>query len=245
MNVLCLRRLRRLRRLPVSASLRLQHSLVDTIPPVMSQNLLEKLLESIVRQLDEANTRLADANAKVLRGAVAAGEQKLKFEKLESASLSKIAELDTKIKLIENNLDLRTSMEVVAEVLRVRAKQLPKPLALPTGVQPVLDAMVAGAFDTSQIHFDDAKKKIMAEVGGTTTSLSVKRALDRMYGELSKHHHDGGGTTQLTVRAGEQTPPEAIAALSVLLFGRRLFHLSIDAEYLDLKGNRVLLLSKL
>ncbi|KAJ7224152.1 hypothetical protein GGX14DRAFT_386939 [Mycena pura] len=252
MNVLCLRRLRRLRRLPVSASHRLQHNLVATTLPVVSQNFLEQLLqnhkssqESLLRQQESLLRRLDKANVKLVQRSDAAGEQKLEFRELELSSLSEIAKLNTKIKVIQNNLDLRTSMEIIAEVLRVRAKHLPKPIALPAiGVQPVLDAVVGGRFDTSLIHFNDAKKKIMAEVGGTT-SRSVKHALDCIYGELSKHHHDGGGTTHLTVREGEQTPPEAIAALSVLLFARRLFHLSIDAEYQDSGGQRVLLLSKL
>ncbi|KAJ7203586.1 hypothetical protein GGX14DRAFT_570041 [Mycena pura] len=228
-----------LRRLPVSTAVstsrRLQHHPGNMMP------FLKELMKNHQSQQERLQQRLDDANAQLTAAAVAAA---VKLNTLELTSLREISDLNTKIKIMNNNLCLRSSMEVVAEVLRVHAKQLPKPIPFPPiGVQPVLDAIVAGKFNTPLILFDDAKKMIMSQLGGIT-SASVGCALKTIYAELLKHHHDGG-STQLTVKAGEQTPPEAIAALSVLLFARRLFHCSIDAAYQDSTGQPLFLLSNL
>ncbi|KAJ7709663.1 hypothetical protein B0H17DRAFT_1190844 [Mycena rosella] len=130
-----------------------------------------------------------------------------------------ISDLQTDIQRAKNNLDARSSIEIVTGVLRMT---IHPPLRLAPGVQPVLDAIAKGHFDGpgvatvggALVHYADAQAAVVAAVaarGGLPTK-SVAQALGKLYGELFKHHH-GGVTSQISIKHDQQTMSEAVAAM--------------------------------
>ncbi|KAJ6578064.1 hypothetical protein B0H19DRAFT_574829 [Mycena capillaripes] len=170
-------------------------------------------------------------------------QRKLVAEGNEAAkdNLRKISDLEIEVKRIQNNLNLRSGIEIVAEVLRLKSKQPPimEP-ALPVGVQPVLDAIGNGSFDSPGVlgglglRYQDVEATIVAAVaaGGEMTMKSLKQTLNKIYGELSKYHPTGI-SHRIVIQHGEQTIEEAVVCMSVLLFARRLFGCRLDAVYTD------------
>ncbi|KAJ7489484.1 hypothetical protein FB451DRAFT_1225051 [Mycena latifolia] len=158
------------------------------------------------------------------------------------ANLCKISDLLTDVQKLQNNLNLRSALEIVAEVLRLKANQLPDAnLRLAPGVQSVLDAIGKGSFDRpgalAAVHYADAQAAVVAAVasGGEVEAKNIAQALGTLYGELSKCHH-GSVTRRIEIRHDEQTMAETVVAMSILLFARRLFGCQLDAVYTDAAG---------
>jgi hypothetical protein len=128
---------------------------------------------------------------------------------------------------------------------RNKVLNLPNP-ARGSGVQPVINAMVARGYNDPNVTFLDAETTVIAKLTakGGVKHRDVRRALATLYGELSKHHHTGVSEA-LILREGEQMLPEAISAMSVILFARRLYASHFDAEYYDAAGKVQATLSKL
>lgn len=82
----------------------------------------------------------------------------------------------------------------------------------------------------------------MAKGGIKPQDLS--HSLATLYGELSKHHHSGVSEA-LTLREGEQILSEAVGAMSIVLFVRRLYASDFDIIYYDQEGNVHITLSNL
>ncbi|KAJ7134686.1 hypothetical protein C8R44DRAFT_771138 [Mycena epipterygia] len=188
------------------------------------------------------NTRISKLEAKIERIQKEANAEALSAALANQANLRKISDLQTYVQKIQNNLHLRSALEIVAEVLRLKANQQPRAnLRLASGVQAVLNAIGKGSFDApgtlAAVHYVDAQAAVIAAVaaGGVKTK-DIAEALGKLYGELSKHHYHGGVTEQIEIRDGEQTMAETVAAMSVLLFARRLFGCQLDAVYTDAAG---------
>ncbi|KAJ7368538.1 hypothetical protein DFH08DRAFT_28202 [Mycena albidolilacea] len=135
-----------------------------------------------------------------------------------------------------NNLHLRSALEIITTSLVERQKFLGRlNPAKGGGVQPVINAIVMGDFNDPNVTFQDVQKAV---VGALTAKGGVKvndvgRALASLYGELSKHHHTGVSEA-LSLREGEQTLTEAIGAMSIILFARRLYASNFDQSILTL-----------
>ncbi|KAJ7117693.1 hypothetical protein C8R44DRAFT_879247 [Mycena epipterygia] len=155
--------------------------------------------------------------------------------------------LKIEVQEIQKNLTLCSGLKIVAEVLRIKAKQPPGAnLRLAVGVQPVLDAIGRGSFDaagSAAMHYADVQAAVVAAVaaGGGVKGEDVTLALRTLYGELSKHHHHGGVAEKIEIRYGEQTMAEAVMAMSILLFARQLFDCQLDAVYTDVAGKRTIM----
>ncbi|KAJ7904741.1 hypothetical protein B0H14DRAFT_2664197 [Mycena olivaceomarginata] len=147
--------------------------------------------------------------------------------------------LRTKLEMSRNNLHLRSTIEIITTSLVERQKFLGRSNpAQGGGVQPVINAIAAGDFNDPNVTFQDVQKAV---IGALTAKGGVKvndigRALASLYGGLSKHHHTGVSDA-LSLREGEQTLTEAIGALSIILFARRLYASNFDAVYFDSMGN--------
>jgi len=196
---------------------------------------------------DERNrwdTRISTLEAKIEK----ANTEALSAALANQANLRKISDLQTDVQEMHNNLNLRSALEIIAEVLRLRANHPPVVnLRLAPGVQSVLDAIGKGSFDApgaatvggglAGVQYADAQAAVVAAVaaGGGITAKNIAQGLGKLYGELSKHQHPGV-SKQISIRHGEQTMAEAIAAMSVLLFARRLFGCQLDAVYKNAAG---------
>ncbi|KAJ7507227.1 hypothetical protein B0H11DRAFT_2185697 [Mycena galericulata] len=151
-----------------------------------------------------------------------------------------IMDLQMELQRIRNNLDLRSGMEIVAEALRIRHNQTPAPMfRLASGVQPVLDAIANGLFDSpgGRVRYAVVQADVIAAVaaGGGVTTKNVHQALGKLYGKLSKQHH-GGVSQQIQIREADQTMAEAVAAMSILLFARSLIGCRLDAVFTTAEG---------
>ncbi|KAF8208770.1 hypothetical protein K438DRAFT_1961338 [Mycena galopus ATCC 62051] len=196
--------------------------------------------QRLERQNNALQKRLQATNDNLKKAAVTIGNN-------VTAHTHTTEHLRSLLEMSRNNLHLRSAMEIITTSLTERNKglNLPNPARGP-GVQPVIDAMVAGAYNDPNITFLDAETTVIARVTakGGVKHHDVRRALASLYGELSKHHHTGVSEA-LTLREGEQTLSEAISAMSVILFARRLYASNFDAEYYDAAGKVQATVSKL
>ncbi|KAJ6498901.1 hypothetical protein C8R45DRAFT_1093190 [Mycena sanguinolenta] len=152
-----------------------------------------------------------------------------------------IEDLHTVVKQSRNNLNLRSGMEIICEMLRLKAKSTDPRLG--PGVQSVLDAVAAGSFDAQPagssgvVHYQTALSDVINAVGakGGIQTKTVGYAHASLYHTLSKYDH-GGVTRTIKVCQSEQTLEEAVAAMAVLLFARRLWGCQLDAEFTDSSG---------
>ncbi|KAJ7764111.1 hypothetical protein DFH07DRAFT_770518 [Mycena maculata] len=193
--------------------------------------------QRLERQINALQKRLQNTNDDLKTAAVTIGNNVTTHAHVTE-------NLRSQLEMSRNNLHLRSAIEIIAASLTERNKglNLPNPAHGP-GVQPVIDAMVAGAYNDPNVTFLDAETAVIAKLSGVK-HRDVRRALATLYGELSKHHHTGVSET-LTLREGEQTLPEAISAMSVILFARRLYASNFDAEYYNAAGKVQGTLSKL
>ncbi|KAJ7457503.1 hypothetical protein FB451DRAFT_1564292 [Mycena latifolia] len=155
-------------------------------------------------------------------------------------------DLRRKLEISRNNLHLRSAIEIIATSLERHKGLKRRNPAQGAGVQPVINAVAAGGFNDPTVIFQDSQKAV---VGALTAKGGIKpkeisRALASLYGELSKHRHTGVSQA-LTLREGEQTLSEAIGAMSIVLFARRLYASDFDVVYYDSDGNIQVTLSKL
>ncbi|KAJ6581650.1 hypothetical protein B0H19DRAFT_1116120 [Mycena capillaripes] len=174
-------------------------------------------------------------------------------EKVESyasstaTQVSTISALQIEVQKYKNNLNIRSAIEIVAEILRLLAPNT----RLGRGVQIVVNAVNQGIFDglspgpsgqPTHVRFGNAQADVIAAVtaGRGVAMKDVAQAMGRLYDELSKHHH-GGVTEVIEMHHGEQTVPEAIAALSMILFARRRFACTLDVVYTDGSGTKTIL----
>ncbi|KAJ6595148.1 hypothetical protein DFH09DRAFT_1136292 [Mycena vulgaris] len=183
--------------------------------------------QRLERQINALQKRLQTTNDDLKTAAVTIGH-----------NLNVTEHLRSQLEMSRDNLHLRSTIEIITATLTERNKglNLPNP-ARGSGVQPILDAMVAGTYNDPNVTFLDAETTVIGKftAKGGVKHRDVRRALVTLYGELSKHHHTGVSEA-LTLREGEQTLPEAISAMSVILFARRLYASNFDAEYYDAAG---------
>ncbi|KAJ7117697.1 hypothetical protein C8R44DRAFT_738580 [Mycena epipterygia] len=106
----------------------------------------------------------------------------------------------------------------------------------PASSPALLDDIGRGSFDApgvgggpAAVHYADAQAAVVAEVAAGGGDIVW---------ELSKHHE--GVTEKIEIRHGEQTMAEAVVAMSILLFARRLFDCQLDAVYTDVAGKRTM-----
>ncbi|KAJ7206075.1 hypothetical protein GGX14DRAFT_397339 [Mycena pura] len=151
--------------------------------------------------------------------------------------------LRVQLEIAHNNLNMRSAVEIVTTTLKERSLNLSDRTS---GVQPTINDIVAGRFDARGIRFQDAEGAVFARLTaqGGIQSQDVAHALKTLYHELSKTRHRGVSKI-LTVRDGEQPLAEAIAALSLILFARRLYGSSFNACFMDEAGITILTLSDL
>ncbi|KAJ7666886.1 hypothetical protein DFH06DRAFT_1184959 [Mycena polygramma] len=150
-----------------------------------------------------------------------------------------IEALRAELEARKNNLNLRSAIEIIAASLveRQKALGLPNPVRGP-GVQDVIDAAVAGGFDSAGITFAASQAKVInafAAKGGIKPQ-DLKRAYARLYGELLKHHHTGV-TKALKIKENEQTPTEVGACMAFVMYGRDLCQSRFDIVYYDVQDN--------
>ncbi|KAJ7072690.1 hypothetical protein C8F01DRAFT_1243723 [Mycena amicta] len=172
-----------------------------------------------------------------------------------AANLGTISTLEIQLRKAKNNLDLRSGMEIITETLRHQTKldaqlranlplhlqaRLPPPLHLGAGVQAVLDALVQGAFDTATAIYSDSQATVVAAVtaGGGISAKSISYSVKTLYATLSKHHHVGISDV-IEIRE-DYVMAEAIVAMSIILFAKRLFGCQLDAKYINNQGTLTL-----
>ncbi|KAF8209633.1 hypothetical protein K438DRAFT_2063075 [Mycena galopus ATCC 62051] len=164
---------------------------------------------------------------------------------LENTRLTE--DLRIKLQKSRNNFHMRSAVsEIIASSLTERQKALNHSNPVRgAGVQAVIDAVAAGGFDEAKVSFLDpvtfhaAQNAVVGALTGTAKSgikvNDVTRALASLYEELSEHHQSGVSKT-LDLHADGQTLAHAIAAMSVILFARRLYVSHFDATYRDANG---------
>ncbi|KAJ6593298.1 hypothetical protein B0H19DRAFT_1089693 [Mycena capillaripes] len=155
----------------------------------------------------------------------------------------KISELLIEVHRTQNNLNLRSGLKIIAEVLRIRAKPTVASLHLPLDVQSVLDEIPRRSIDSDGrvVRYADAHAAVAAAFlagGDRVTQKDAAQALGTLYEEVSNHYHEGS-TVPIKIRHGEQTMAEAVAAMSVFFFARQLFGCRLDAVYIDAAGKRI------
>lgn len=108
-----------------------------------------------------------------------------------------------------------------------------------------MDAIGEGSFDRIfdrvpwlNVRHADARATVAAAVApeGGLAEEDIAQALGNLYGKL-KDHGRAGVSQQICISYGEQNVAQAVAAMSVLLFARRLF-CRLDAVYLNEAGLR-------
>ncbi|KAJ7212973.1 hypothetical protein GGX14DRAFT_564020 [Mycena pura] len=133
---------------------------------------------------------------------------------------------------IQNKLNLRSAIEIVAYTLDERCKSLNlvNP-ATGSGVQKIIDAAVRGGYDDGGVTFEKSKATVIKAVTtrGGIKPVEVREALRTLY-DLSKDFHPGLSET-LEVHHGKQTVPEAIAAMSIIHFAQCAYGSNLDAVY--------------
>ncbi|KAJ6621008.1 hypothetical protein B0H10DRAFT_1945645 [Mycena sp. CBHHK59/15] len=135
-----------------------------------------------------------------------------------------------------NNLNLQSAIEIISEVFWQKASLRAPKLLLASRVQPILDAIVGGSFD-DHVKYADAQAAVVAAVAsqGGISVKAITQSLSKLYMELSKNHHSGVSDT-IEICENEQTMAEAIAAMSILLYARRLYGSPLDAVLRDEDG---------
>ncbi|KAJ7632055.1 hypothetical protein B0H17DRAFT_1339759 [Mycena rosella] len=204
------------------------------------QATIEGLTTSHERQIKALQQRLQRANDELKKAEIVLNQN-------VTTNIHSNEGLRTKLEIGRNNLHMRSTIEIITASLTERHKSLNQQNpAQGAGVQPVINAVTAGGFNDPNVTFQDAQKAV---VGALTAKGGIKpndisRALASLYGELSKHHHTGVSEA-LTLREGGQTLSEAIGAMSVIIFARRLYASEFDAAYCDSESYIQTTLSKL
>ncbi|KAJ7684283.1 hypothetical protein DFH06DRAFT_1462647 [Mycena polygramma] len=164
----------------------------------------------------------------------------------KEAYVYKISNLLIDVQRARARLNLCTALEIVTEVLRLKAHPgygTDPIIELAPGVQSVMDAIGKGTFDSLDIRgvtYADAQAKVLAAVapGGEITPEDVVQALGNLYAELSERQWDSSVRKEIWISHSEHAVAEVVAAMSVLLFTRREFYCSLDAVYIDGAGKR-------
>ncbi|KAJ7770429.1 hypothetical protein B0H16DRAFT_1515299 [Mycena metata] len=195
------------------------------------QTTIEGLAASHERQINALQQRLQTSNDELKKAEIALIQNIITHTYINEG-------LRIKLERSHNNVHLRSAIEIITASLSERQKGLGRANPAKGGsVQPVIDAIVLGDFNDPSVTFQDAQKAVLGALtakGGIKVN-DIGRALGSLYGELSKHHHTGVSEV-LTLREGEQTLAEAIGAMSVILFARRLYASDFDAAYYDSTG---------
>ncbi|KAJ7639241.1 hypothetical protein FB45DRAFT_1055395 [Roridomyces roridus] len=149
-------------------------------------------------------------------------------------------DLRSRLETSSENLHIRSAIEIITATLTERSKALNLPNHEMSGtgrVQPILNALGAGAYDDHKINFVDAETAVIEALSpnGGVTHRDVRQVLGRLWVELSMHHRSGVSEV-LTLNEGELMLPETISAMAVVLFARRLYFSDFDAEYRDSTG---------
>ncbi|KAJ6498905.1 hypothetical protein C8R45DRAFT_1071565 [Mycena sanguinolenta] len=210
-----------------------------------NQNTMKMFLDQQAKLLDRQNEE-----RRVWSGQLTSSQEVIReyIEKETKLQLS-IENLQTNIKRSQNNLNLRSGMEIISEILRLKTKTT-GPRVGP-GVQSVLDAVADGSFDAQPaggggiVHYQTALSDVINAIGagGGVQIKTVGYAHASLYHTLSKYHH-GGVTQTIKIHESDQTVAEAVAAMVVILFARRLWGCQLDIEFTALSG-RVTTISNL
>ncbi|KAJ6509177.1 hypothetical protein C8R47DRAFT_1232600 [Mycena vitilis] len=118
-------------------------------------------------------------------------------------------------------LNLRTALEIVTEVLRLKVDPgygADPLIKVAPGVQSVMGAIGKGTFDSLDIRgitYTDAQAAVLAAVapGGEVTPEDVAQALAKLFLELSKREWPGNVRKEIWLSHSEHAVAEVVAAM--------------------------------